>query len=92
MACNGRGDSGGHCCWIKGQVCEFLFVNRGGTPRCSLWDEMPTPEWENAPVGQWFAETRPGYTCRDWPQNIPEVMAEGVGLCCWQEVADGNLG
>ncbi len=93
ILCNGRGGDGGHCCWIDGKVCEFLFTDRGGTPRCSIFDQFsgdshPSQEWLDAPVGQWFAETYPGYHCGDWPQNIPEVMAKAdvtgpFGLCCW---------
>lgn len=83
--CTGRGDTdGGHCCWIAGEVCQFLFTDRGGTPRCGVWDEMGGPAWQNAPVGRWYADAYPGFTCIDWPQNIPEVMAGGIGLCCWQ--------
>ena len=89
IVCNGRGDGGGgHCCWIDGKVCEFLFTDRGGTPRCMVWDKMDTGRWRNSPVGQWFEEHHPGYTCRDWPQNIPELMQREpemgpFSLCCW---------
>ncbi len=85
-ACTGRGDTnGGHCCYIEGKVCEFLFVNRGGVPRCSIWDEMDSNKWRRSEVGKWFAKTYPGFNCQDWPQNIPEAMAAGRGLCCWNE-------
>ena len=95
IICNGRGDNGGHCCVINGEVCGFLFTDRGGTPRCSLFDEWgrlaDNPEWVAAPVGRWFAEQHPGYDCGDWPQNIPEVMAEvesgrvnPTAVCCWK--------
>jgi hypothetical protein len=88
IACTGRGANGDHCCYIAGKVCQFLFTDRGGTPRCSIFEEQPTPEWEAAPVGRWFAESYPGFNCRDWPQNIPKVMAKAdltgpFGLCCW---------
>jgi hypothetical protein len=90
--CTGRGANGDHCCYIAGKVCEFLFTDRGGTPRCSLFDQWGSlsdnPEWTRAPVGQWFAETYPGFDCKDWPQNLPAVMAKAditgpFGLCCW---------
>lgn len=81
--CTGRGDSGGHCCWIGGEVCQFLDQS-GDIPRCGIWDELGGPEWQNAPVGRMFAERWPGYTCIDWPQNIPEVMELGIGLCCYR--------
>jgi len=82
IICNGRGDGkGGHCCWINGEVCEFLFTDRGGTPRCGVWDEMGTVKWREAPVGVWFAERYPGYDCQDWPQNIPEAP----NTCCWSD-------
>ena len=83
ITCTGRGDNGGHCCWINGQVCQFLFTDRGGTPRCGVWDTQGSPEWQAAPVGRWFAKRHPGKTCKDWPQRLPGVMALGVGLCCW---------
>lgn len=85
-ACNGRGDGGDHCCYIYGKVCQFL-VRVNGLPRCSLWPYAnrlaDVAEWRSAPVGQRFAEKNPGYDCKDWPQNIPEVMATGIGLCCY---------
>lgn len=95
--CTGRGDrDGGHCCWIDGEICGFLFTDRGGTPRCRLYSEWGNltelAEWVDAPVGRWFADRYPGFECGDWPQNIPEVMARGAGLCCWnEEVSLGNL-
>jgi len=97
--CTGKGDTdGGHCCWINGEVCGFLFIDRGGTPRCGLWGEWgdlaSNVEWVKAPIGRWFAENHPGYDCSDWPQNIPEAMAL-PGRCCWNtevEVSLGDLG
>jgi len=82
--CTGRGAGGDHCCYIEGQVCQFL-VTQDGLPRCSLWSGqmLGNPEWEQAPVGRFLARY-PGKDCHDWPQNIPEVMATGRGLCCWQ--------
>ena len=85
--CNGQGANGDHCCYIEGKVCQFLDES-GPIPRCSIWNEMPSPEWDAAPVGQFFARNHPGFTCRDWPQNIPEVMeaAKTAGpffACCW---------
>ena len=85
ISCNGKGDNGDHCCYINGQICEFLFINRGGVPRCKIWDQMNSDIWRNAPVGVWMTERYPGYTCHDWPQNIPEVMANARNLCCWNE-------
>lgn len=82
-----KSDPESHCCWIKGQICEFLTEDT----RCSLHEEWghlwAHPAWAAAPVGQWFAQQWPGqtYDCGDWPQNIPEVMAKGIGLCCWGE-------
>lgn len=81
--CDGRGDvDGGHCCWIAGEVCEFLNEE---ARRCSVWDKMGTVRWKRSPVGRWFADNYPGFNCSDWPQNIPTVMADGVGLCCWSD-------
>lgn len=87
MGCTGTGDNGDHCCYIAGEVCEFLFINRGGVPRCTLIDEWgrlaDNPKWVAAPVGQWFADNHPGFDCGDWPQRIPQVMRTGIGLCCY---------
>lgn len=80
VTCTGDGANGDHCCYIEGAVCEFLNQD---TIRCTVWDQMPFPEWETAPVGRFFARLYPGFTCRDWPQNIPEAMA-GTGRCCWE--------
>ena len=89
VVCNGRGDNGGHCCWIAGKVCEFL-IEEDGVPRCSLWSVQmrKSSKWRDAPVGLWFKKTYPGYDCKDWPQNIPEAMERGAkvgpyALCCW---------
>ena len=85
--CTGKGDTdGGHCCWVNGTVCEFLTSDI----RCGVWDTMSGPVWDDSPIGQKYARDYPGKTCRDWPQNIPELMAEGVGLCCWRN--NGDLG
>ena len=83
IICDGRGDGGDHCCYIEGKVCEFLDTSNPLGPRCGKWDTMGDPEWQNAPVGLWFAKRYPGFTCIDWPQNITEVMEAGVGTCCW---------
>ena len=66
---------------MGGQVCQYLDVD---TVRCTIFDTAPdVPGYDESPVGQYFAEWYPGFTCRDWPQNIPAVMTKGVGLCCW---------
>ena len=93
MICNGQGSNGDHCCYIAGQVCQFLDTS-GEIPRCSVWGNWDL-RWRNAPVGQWFAETYPGYTCADWPQNIPEVMEREAGpfyTCCWGRGNYGDVG
>lgn len=91
ITCEGRGDQGDHCCYIEGRVCGFLVVV-AGQPRCSIWDGVMVgnPVWEQAPVGQFFARRYPGYDCRDWPQNIPELMTKvtsgeinPAAVCCW---------
>ena len=85
VTCTGNGDSGDHCCYINGKICEFLTYE-DSLPRCSLWGR-PLKDlyiWKISPVGRWFDATHPGYDCYDWPQNIPEAMAAGRGLCCWQ--------
>lgn len=93
--CNGRGDGGDHCCYIGGKICQFL-VRVNGLPRCSLWPYterlLDVAEWRTAPVGLMFNGRWPGKDCKDWPQNIPSEMERGTGLCCWNEVANGNVG
>jgi hypothetical protein len=79
VTCNGRGANGGHCCWLGGVECEYVENSR-----CTIWDRIPSPFYAATYAGRYMAERYPGYTCRDWPQNIPEVMAEGIGLCCWR--------
>ena len=83
--CSGKGDNGDHCCYINGAVCPLLAMV-DGVPRCTVWDDRMRGNavWEQSPVGQWMAERYPGKDCHDWPQNIPEVMEAGRGLCCWQ--------
>lgn len=84
VLCQGRGDTNGdHCCWINGQVCQFLDTS-DNIPRCSMWNKMHQKRYKDSPIGQWMAENYPGKDCKDWPQNIPEVMtAPGANLCCW---------
>ena len=94
--CTGRGANGDHCCYIAGEVCQFLNSELD-PPRCTVWDSMPSPEWEAAPVGRRYARINPGYTCRDWPQDIPEVMeqAKTAGpffACCWGRGNNGDVG
>ena len=99
-ACSGRGSNGTHCCYIAGQVCQFLTFE-GTLARCSLFNEWgalaENPDWRDAPVGRFFAEKYPGFECGDWPQNIPEVMAAAATAgpfyaCCWGRGNDGNVG
>lgn len=90
--CNGQGANGTHCCFIAGEVCQFLDTS-GEIPRCSVWGNWDG-RWHEAPVGRWFAETYPGFDCGDWPQNIPEVMAAAPTAgpfyaCCWGRGNDG---
>lgn len=77
-------DRSGSCCTFEGRLCEFLDGTECGL--FSLWGGLrDMPEWVNAPVGRWFTRNYPGFECRDWPQNIPEVMGSPIaGLCCWE--------
>ena len=86
--CNGRGDGGDHCCYIGGEVCPLLFINRAGKPRCSVWGNWDSPEYKATAAAAFFEQRWPGkgYTCADWPQNIPEVMSQSeANLCCWSD-------
>lgn len=82
--CNGQGDRGGHCCWHDGEVCSLLDTS-GPVPRCSVWGRWDSEPYLSSDAAAFYEGRWPGrgYTCADWPQNIPEVMERGVGLCCW---------
>jgi hypothetical protein len=70
--CSGRGDAtGGHCCWVRGEVCEFLIENHEGRRfACGLRVELG--DWQKV---------------HDDPRYAPiaAVMILGDGLCGdWQ--------
>lgn len=73
--CTGRGGADGdHCCYVRGEVCEFLIENYEGRRwACGLMAEL----------GNWNKVHRdPRY------QPIKEVMLLGDGLCGdWQPFA-----
>lgn len=73
------------CCWIAGVECPLLTY-QGDIPRCSVWGKWDEEPYKSSEAAAFYERSWPGrgYTCADWPQNIPEVMAEGIGLCCWQ--------
>ncbi len=82
VTCNSRGDDGDHCCYINGEVCQYLDV---ATVRCIIYDTAPNVSgYDESPVGRYFAEFYPGFTCRDWPQNIPAAPNQ----CCFAGVFD----
>ena len=92
--CHGLNDS--HCCWINGTVCPYLEEHtvEGRRWVCGLLRELGT--WEKVYTDPRYLATdaavsfrvhHPGYGCGDWPQNIPETMANGSGLCCFQAVS-----
>lgn len=86
VVCNGRGDNGSHCCTINGETCPLLTIDQSGTPRCSVWGQWDEPTYQASAAAAWFAERYPGYTCADWPQNIPELAGRsGPGMCCWKD-------
>jgi hypothetical protein len=78
MTCTGRGDAtGGHCCWVKGEVCEFLVENVDGRRfACGLRVELG--DWAKvhadpryAPIAVIFKDEG---LCGDW-QPV-------AGQCC----------
>ena len=82
--CTGRGDNGGHCCYIGGKVC--YFYDDGCTLRAELgsWEAVHSDRrWKRSKVGKWFAVNYSGFGCGDWPQKIPNVRG---GLCCWSDI------
>lgn len=87
IVCNQSGE----CCTFESGPCEFLTSDN----RCSLhasWGHLRSiPAWRAAPVGQWFARQHPGSECKDWPQNLPEVMGNPTaGKCCWEVTGAGT--
>jgi hypothetical protein len=73
--CTGRGQAGGgHCCWVKGEVCEFLIENHEDRRyACSLRVELG--DWDKVHADPRYAP-------------IKEVMLLGDGLCGdWQPQA-----
>lgn len=83
IVCDGGVLNGSHCCWLDGVECEHVVIT-GGMARCSIWDQIPSEFYLTTRAGRYMEERWPGYTCKDWPQNIPSEMASGIGLCCWQ--------
>ncbi len=80
VTCTSKGDNGDHCCYMGGGVCQYLDET---TIRCTIFETAPNVEgYDDSPVGKYFAEFYPGYTCRDWPQNIPEAPNQ----CCWADI------
>ena len=76
--CTGRGQAdGGHCCWVRGTVCEFLIENHDGRRfACGLMAELG--DWDKvhadpryAPMAINFADTG---LCGDWQPF--------AGQCC----------
>lgn len=77
--CTGRGSSGDHCCYMAGEVCQYLDTD---TIRCTIYDIAPdVPGYDESLVGQYFARLYPGFTCRDWPQNISAAPNQ----CCFAD-------
>ena len=94
--CTGRGGlNGDHCCYMDGEVCEFLEYDAGSIdtnmPRCSIWDRMDSDEYRQSKAGKWMERYGVDenlialFTCQDWPQNIPNLPAT-TSLCCWEGV------
>ena len=89
--CNGRGGlNGDHCCYIDGEVCEFLDLS-GPIPRCKIWDRMDSDEYRQSKAGKWMERYGVDenqialFTCQDWPQNIPNLPVT-TARCCWEGV------
>lgn len=95
--CNGRGANGSHCCYINGKECPLLEVGPLGRPSCSVWGKWDSQPYLSSAIAESFATHHPGMNCSDWPQNIPEVMAQAdelgpFALCCWGRGNRGNMG
>ncbi len=76
MICTGRGDiDGGHCCYVRGEVCEFLVENHERRRfACGLMVELG--DWSKVHADPRYAP-------------IKAVMLLGDGLCGeWQPAVD----
>lgn len=86
---NCHGNNLYHCCWINGRVCPYLEEGtvEGRRWVCGLLRELGSwaavytdPRYQTTDAAQYLAP----FGCGDWPQNLPDVMANGHGLCCFQ--------
>lgn len=94
LHCHGNDE---HCCVFAGIDCPFIEdgMVTGRRWSCGLYRELQ--DWDMVLADPRYIEIvqpmydsigRPDWNCKDWPQNIPEVMAQPSGRCCWE--SDGN--
>jgi hypothetical protein len=89
--CHGNDE---HCCVYRGVDCPFLEENtvEGRRWACALYRELQ--DWDLVILDKRYLDEvqplyesigKPDWNCRDYPQNIPEVMAQFGGKCCWNK-------
>lgn len=72
MPCHGNRDD--HCCYVRGQPCQFVEKNtvEGRRWACGLrrelgdWDEVLASDRYQTHVAPYFTN---GMNCRDWPDG-----------------------
>ena len=90
--CHGNGAT--HCCHLAQYgTCPYVEENTvpGRRWACGLYRELGS--WtavHNDPrylesVQPFFTEWGNGLSCGTWPQLDTKAIADGVGLCCYQE-------
>jgi hypothetical protein len=78
MVCKGIGTAdGGHCCWVHGEVCDFLIENHEGRRfACGLRAELGS--WEKVHADPRYAPMAIVFEdeglCGDWQPQ--------AGVCC----------
>lgn len=89
--CHGNGED--HCCYVRGEVCEFLEENtiEGRRWVCGLlrelgsWDKVhEDPRYIDRVQPAWD-----GFDCGTWPWVLPDerlIGASASALCCFGEV------
>ena len=83
MPCHGNAK--GHCCWVAGEVCQYLEKNTvpGRRWACGLrrelgdWDLVLEDSRYKEGPGKHFDTI--GINCRDWPDKYPNVKCGDCG-------------
>lgn len=94
--CHGNGKK--HCCWIEGEVCEYLEENTvpGRRWACGLYREMgswdavhKSKEHKDLRNKTWKGTKAYKLLCGDWPQKMQGWDCEQTsGACCFSHHPD----